>query len=106
MSGLLTRLTRILPGSSTDKAFVNEIGKKLLKIGSANLLRHIEFVEQGAFQVIERSRALQLAPNARGDRVESVKMTGMGIERDQLVADIGRQEIDGPVVKRLNHKAS
>jgi hypothetical protein len=33
-------------------------------------------------------------------------MTGMGIERDQLVADIGRQEIDGPVVKRLNHKAS
>jgi hypothetical protein len=77
-----------LPGSSTKKAFIDKIGQKVLQIGAALVLRHLEFVEEVAFDILERPGLFQLAPDARGYAVETIAMARVGIERDELIAHV------------------
>lgn len=101
-----SRLTRILPGSSTKNPFIDQIGQKLLEIGGTLIFRNLEFVEKAALDFIKGARLFQLAPDTGGNTVEAIAMAGMGIERDDLVTYVGGQQVDSSLVKRLNHRTS
>jgi hypothetical protein len=95
-----------LSTASFHKALVNQVIEQHLKFGGAFFGTDVEFVEQLAPQLVESFGIFEIAPNRRRHGVEAKTIAGGGIERDELIADLGFHQTYGTTIDWTGHTYS
>ena len=81
-----------------DEAPGDQLIEKLAKLQRTLFLTDLIFGQQGIADLLEALRVRQMTPNGGSDLVESEALACLGIECDQLIAELGFHEIDGAAI--------
>ena len=69
-------------------------------------LADLEILQQSIAELIECRRIFDPAPNPGRDLIKAKAITRIGVERDQLVAEVGFHQVDGAMVTGIRHQHS
>jgi len=88
---------------SRNQSLRLKIIEQFAELSIASLFAHVIFGEKMRLQLIDGAWNLELLPHTGRDRIETEAITLLGIERDQLVVDVGLKQLDCAALGGLGH---